>query len=412
MRPIQQLALVAVLALSLSACRTVNDQSSAVKADIHEIDASVRVIYKDADGFVYLVTCPKENGQVNDHAFDESALNRSACSATNADAASDGHLLVKKLKFDTDYLPKLKVAVGLSADGPASAVEVAAIQNQIAVQQDHLNKLAQLAITAQGVDKAKIDAQFALINKKLVDLNASLGQAATTQGQLVVLQALIALLDINSGATFNIAEQNAGLLLRPFVGIADIGAPQPTNTVSPNTGAVQATSAVPAVKWRIIFLANASGDSCAKTIFFNNLGLKAAGNFSLISLVSTTSSSAITGSFEGVKFLMGATSVYGTGTELNLAVLPAPNNSGFSFAAFVTGSGDASSVQYLELNFPNPIALTGLEFANHPISSICNVGAFRVDAAVDGQTFKPVPGAAASNLSAAADGGKVQKFAW
>ena len=210
-------ALVAVVACGLVGCRTA-DTASAVKADIHEIDQAVRVVYKDTDGFVYLVTCPKENGQIADHAFDSKALARSLCSATKSDVDANGKPLVLKLNFQTEYLPRLKAAIGLDANGASSAADIAAIQNQIATQENNLNQLAVLAFNADGINKAKLDAQMAIVSNKLAALKVQLGDANGAQGQFALLNALIGFLDINSTATFNIAETNAGYLMAPFSG--------------------------------------------------------------------------------------------------------------------------------------------------------------------------------------------------
>ena len=209
-------ASIALTGMTAFGCKTGEPQGSSVKADIHEIEASVRVVYKASDGFVYLVTCPKENGDVVDHAFETKALSRDACSATKADVDANGKLLVQKMNFQDDYLPKLKKTLGLAASSPNDAAGAAAIQAQIETQEDRLNKLAALAVTSDGVNKQKVDAQMATLNKRLSELKASLSDASGNQGQISRLATLVGFLDINSSATFNIAEQNAGDLLAPF----------------------------------------------------------------------------------------------------------------------------------------------------------------------------------------------------
>ena len=268
---------IALTSLATFGCRTADPQGSSVKADIHDIDVPVRVIYKDTDGFVYLVTCPKENGEVVDHAFDDLALSRDACSKTKADVDANGQPLVKKMNFQSDYLPKLKTALGLASTGPTTAADVAAIQAQINVQADHLNKLAVLAVTAEGVNKAKIDSEMAIIGKKMDDLKATLAGAAGTQSQLTLLNTLLGFLDINSTATFNIAEANAGRLLAPFEGVQDVSNTSVANSTTQiilkagsyaasdgqTTYCLDTVSDASATGFSIKFVGLCSGASCA-----------------------------------------------------------------------------------------------------------------------------------------------------
>lgn len=204
-----------LLASSFS-CKTTAGNKSDVLGDIREEDKAVRVIYKDADGKVYLVVCPEENGQVVDHIDDKKFLGKENCNANNA--SKTAKVPVQSLDYQTEYLPRLKASIGFSSDQPTTLKEVEELQKKLASHKDRLDGYRGLG-SKEGVDTKKLDEQILAVETKIAQISAMLGpKGAAATDKIKFLDALLEFLNVNSKAAYNIAEPNAGHLLNPFIG--------------------------------------------------------------------------------------------------------------------------------------------------------------------------------------------------
>jgi formylglycine-generating enzyme required for sulfatase activity len=196
-------------------CKT-HSSENRLNADIREIDQSVRVIYREGNT-VFLVTCPLEKGEVNDHIVDEKVLGRSSCSDKNAAKDASGKPQVQTMPFDSEYEPKLKAA--LSIQGVTNRADIDALKAKIAVQQNKLDKLVASGLNSNA-NSDLIEKQAAKVNQNLEALKAQLGTGGDAETKIALLSALISYLDVNSQEAFNIAQSEAGQLLTPFGGQA------------------------------------------------------------------------------------------------------------------------------------------------------------------------------------------------
>jgi formylglycine-generating enzyme required for sulfatase activity len=187
-----------------------------LKADIREIDQSVRVIYREGNT-VFLVTCPLENREVNDHIDDEKVLGRASCNDKTAAKDTSGKPQVQTMAFDSEYEPKLKQA--LAVQGVTNKADIDALKAKIAVQQNKLDKLVASGLNTNA-NSDLIEKQAAKVNQNLEALKAQLGTGGDAETKIELLNTLISYLDVNSKAAFNIAQSEAGQLLAPFGGQA------------------------------------------------------------------------------------------------------------------------------------------------------------------------------------------------
>ncbi len=196
-----------------------DSSKSQLKVDIHEVDQSVRVIYREGNT-VFLVTCPLENGEVNDHIGDEKILGRVSCNDKTAAKDANGKLQVQTMPFDSEYEPKLKKAIAVQ--GITNKADIDALKAKIAEQQKKLEKLD----ASRSNPKANSDLlkkQYDKVNQNLEVLKTQLGPDGDAETKVELLNLLISYLDVNSQVALNIAESEAGQLLAPFCSPNSLG---------------------------------------------------------------------------------------------------------------------------------------------------------------------------------------------
>lgn len=174
----------------------------------------MRVIYREGNT-VFFVTCPLENGEVNDHIEDEKVLDRASCNDKTAAKDASGKPQVQTMQFDSEYEPKLKQTIG--DQGVTNKADIDALKARITVQQNKLDKLVAIGLKT-NVNSEHIEKQAAKVNQNLEALKAQLGADSDAETKIALLNTLISYLQVNSTARFNIAESEAGQLLAPFWG--------------------------------------------------------------------------------------------------------------------------------------------------------------------------------------------------
>jgi len=194
-------------------CQSQPSKTVLKDGDIREAGKSVRVIYREGNK-VFLVTCPLEHGEVNDHIVDDETevLSRKKCNSDKA--ARDGRKkpLVETMAF-SDYKAKLAEVVGSKA-APDSA-DIAKLDADIEKLRKKLDKLVALSV-GDGSQSKSINEQMNTVGEQLEALTIQKESESARVNSSKLFDKLLSYLESTNNVAFNIAETEAGQLLLPF----------------------------------------------------------------------------------------------------------------------------------------------------------------------------------------------------
>ena len=129
--------------------------------------------------------------------------------------------------------------------------------------------------------------------------------------------------------------------------------------------------------------------TCSNTIVIAELNLDFGSGLQPVTVANQTGGAKDSAEVAGQAFELVGSSIYSSSNSVGRAVSPA-NGTGWAPKAFLS-NGAPTSVEYLQMDFPNAVSLKGVAFA--PGNSNCQLTAFHMEGSGDATNFTPIPGA-------------------
>jgi F5/8 type C domain len=342
--------LVSMAAL-FSHCRTVQDRSAAKDVNLSPRDVSRNsaVIWLESDGTVHNAACP--------------------AGATDVTRSCPGLVDTITPIALKDYTERLEGAIVNTRPGASGA-----------------------PIMPNSALATALDAKIKRLNDKMATGTYSAADVSTFQSQLVALNAELATARIT--LTTEESKDRDTILDAMKAGkdaTLDDGERFFALAVAPFNGAGVAGSKGFRVYRLVLLKGSTSSSQCSRTSTMNQLQYQIGGKFESLTVVSITSPTQLTGTIGSLPFILTSSSAYasGNGNRLENVVTIGGGSNGWAPLSYLDGSGNATSLQYVQIDFNTSKVVTGLSFA-FASSAACMLTSFRVEGSQDGVTFAPI----------------------
>lgn len=139
--------------------------------------------------------------------------------------------------------------------------------------------------------------------------------------------------------------------------------------------------------YRIVF--TAAPTTCSNTVVVSEISMNIGAGVEIITIAAPTNGAKESAMLASQALEMSASSSYSGSNSVARAVSP---NSGGGWApkAFLDTNGVASTLEYLQFDFPNVVPLSAIAFS---ANNNCQASAFHVEGSTDATNFSPVPNA-------------------
>jgi hypothetical protein len=323
-----------------TACKTTEVDSGVKDSNFSKADPAQPsiVLWLASDGMVHYGSCPVGSTVVD----------------RNCPNLTEPETPIKVDDYKEKLTERLKLIRPKSNAGPATPD--AAVAQALQIKIDRI-KAKMAAGGLSDTEKANFQKQLDVLQQQYT--NAQVGLTVAEQADL---DKVMKYLEAGQDVTYDEGERLFGLALSPF-----------------SKGASS---------YRLVFTANTS--SCSNTIVVSELSFDLGSGMTVVTIpspgnVGTKESAAI----GNQTFEIIASSIYSGSNAVSKVI--APNGStGWAPKGFLNSSGAATSLEFLQFDFPLPVAINAIAFSS---TSTCQPTEFHVESSIDATTFLPIPNA-------------------